>query len=98
MSWFSDFFHKTIVPTAEKTAADPAVQSALIDLIKGVVSTALANPSDYKAILTNVGQNAEKLVGAALAGTKAQGLVDASILPPGTPAAPAATVPASPGA
>ena len=97
MSWFSDWFHKSLVPMVEKTVSDTNVQNALTDMIKGIISTALSNPSNTTAILKNAAQNAEKLVGAAVAGTPAQGLVDAAILPPATPPAPATTVPASEG-
>lgn len=98
MSWFSNFFHTTLVPIVEKTAEDPNVESALVNMIKGIISTALTDPTNTTAILQNAAQNAEKLVGAAVASTTAQGLVSPSILPPGTPAAPAVTIPASPAA
>lgn len=98
MSWFSTWLHNTLVPTVEGATKDPAVQSALVALLKGIAGTILSNPKSSTAILQNVEINAEKLVGAALAGTQAQGLVDSATLPPGTPAAPAVTIPAAPAA
>jgi hypothetical protein len=57
-------------------AENPAIDQAIIQLVRGITSTALADlniPSSLKTFLQQVETNAEALAGAALTGTPAAG-------------------------
>lgn len=84
MLWLSSALD-SVVGIFKSAVQNPNVQAATVGAVKDIATQALAHRNDPAALtefLNSVADNAEKIVGAAFAGTPAQGLVDAAILPP----------------